>query len=225
MIVALPAEARSLGIRDTRPGACVRWREGWAAVSGIGPYNAMRAAERLLACGVTRLENWGVAGALDAGLASGDLLVPDRILYAHGDPGFEIDRNAGARLAAAFDESLRVRRGALWSVQQPLASEADKRSLAARSGALAVDMEAAPIAAVAARARLPFVAVKAICDPVTREVPGRIARTLGDRGVSMRMVAAIALGGPATWRATHALTRDFARARRTLAAAARLSAA
>lgn len=225
LIVALPAEARSMGMRDTRPGACVRWREGWAAVSGAGPYNAMRAAERLLACGVTRLANWGVAGALDADLAPGDLLVPDRILYAHGDPGFEIDRDAGARLATAFAKSLRVRRGALWSVQQPLASQADKRTLAARSGALAVDMEAAPIAAVAARAKMPFVAVKAICDPVTREVPRRIAQTIGDRGISMRMLAAITLGGPAVWQATYALARDFAQARRTLATAVRLSAA
>ncbi len=225
MIVALPAEARSLGLPRARPGSCVRWRLGWATVSGIGAHNAMRAAERLLACGVTRLDNWGVAGALDANLAPGDVLIPERVLYTHDDPGFATDQTANTRLADAFTGTLQVRRGPLWSVQHPVASASEKQTLAARSGAVAVDMEAAPIAAVAARARLPFVAVKAICDPAAREVPERIARTLGDSGVSLRMLAAIAFGGPATWSAARGLARDFARARAALAAASHLLAA
>lgn len=225
LIVALPAEARSIGLHASHAGTCVRWRDGWAVVSGIGPHNAMRAAERLLACGVTRFANWGVAGALDPALAPGDLLVPERVLYSQGDPGFAIDPAAGTRLAAALVGTLTVRRGALWSAQQPVASPADKQALAASSGALAVDMEAAPIAAIAARAHLPFVAVKAICDPVTREVPGRIAQALGDGGISWRILLAIVLGGPAIWRATHALSHDFGQARHALATAARLSGA
>lgn len=225
LIIALPAEARSIGLHALRVGTCMRWEHGWATVSGIGPHNAMRAAERLLSCGVTRLANWGVAGALDPALAPGDLLIPDRVLYADGDPGFDIDPATGTRLATTFTTSLRVHRGALWSAQQPLATSAAKQALATRSGARAVDMEAAPIAAVAARARLPFVVVKAICDPLTREVPERIARTLGDGAFSWRMLAAIAFGGPAVWHATRALSHDFTRARRTLAAAARLLAA
>jgi hypothetical protein len=38
------------------------------------------------------------------------------------------------------------------------------------------------------------------------------------------MVAAIVLGGPATWRAASALSRDYRRARRSLATAAALAA-
>jgi adenosylhomocysteine nucleosidase len=225
LLVALPAEARSLGLRRARPGACVRWRHGWATLSGIGAHNAMRAAERLLACGVTRLDNWGVAGALVAGLAPGDVLIPERIRYADGDPGFATDPAGSAFLVEAFAGALRVRRGVLWSAQHPVTSQTDRRTLAARSGAVAVDMEAAAVAAVAARAHLPFVAMKAICDPATRDVPGRIARTLGEGGVSLRMLAAIAFGGPATWSAARELARDFSRARAALATASRLLAA
>lgn len=224
LIVALPAEARSIGLHTTRAGTCVRWHHGWATVSGIGPHNAMRAAERLLACGVTQLANWGVAGALDPTLAPGDLLIPERVLYSHGDPGFTTDPAVGTRLVATLVGTLSPHRGALWSAQQPVASPADKQALAARSGALAVDMEAAPIAAIAARAHLPFVAVKAICDPLTREVPKRIAQALGDGGISWRMLVAIAFGGPAVWHATQTLSHDFAQARHALAAAARLAA-
>jgi adenosylhomocysteine nucleosidase len=226
LVVALPAEAHSLGVHGMHPGDCRRWHDGWIAVSGMGPHNAMRAAERLLACGIARLANWGVAGALDATLSAGDVLIPDRIRYTHDDPGFATDAAASARLVAALSTALRVRRGALWSTPQPVATPSEKRALAERSGAIAVDMEAAPVAAVALRAKLPFVAVKAICDPAARELPAGIVRALegADEGWSLRMVAAIALGGPGTWRAASALSRDYRRARRSLATAAALAA-
>lgn len=226
LVVALPAEAHSIGMRGMHPGDCARWRDGWIAVSGIGPHNAMRAAERLLACGVARLANWGVAGALDATLAAGDVLIADRIRYTRDDPGFVTDADASERLAATLSTALRVRRGTLWSTARPVATASEKQALAEHSGAIAVDMEAAPVAAVALRAKLPFVAVKAICDPAGRELPAGILRALdgADEGWSLRMVSAIAFGGPATWRAAHALSRDFRRARRSLATAAALAA-
>lgn len=226
LVVALPTEAHSIGVHGMHPGDCARWRGGWIAVSGIGPHNAMRAAERLLTCGVARLANWGVAGALDATLAAGDVLIVDRIRYARDDPGFATDADASEQLAAALSAALHVRRGTLWSAAQPVATPSEKRALAERSGALAVDMEAAPVAAVALRAKLPFVAVKAICDPAARELPAGIVRALdgADEGWSLRMVAAIVFGGPATWQATYALTRDFRRARRSLATVAALAA-
>ena len=226
LIIALPAEAHSIGVRGIGIGECARWRNGWVAVSGMGPHNAMRAAERLLACGVARLANWGVAGALTPDLITGDVLIPDHIGFMHHDAGFATDPALAAQLAELLSASLRVRRGLLWSAPQPVATRVDKQALATRSHALAVDMEAAPIAAVAARAKLPFVAVKAICDPVNRELPARMAGALegADRGWSLRMVSAIALGGPATWRAARTLARDFQHARRSLATAAALAA-
>ena len=226
LIVALPAEARSIGVRGVRPGGCARWRDGWLAVSGIGPHNAMRAAERLLECGVDRIANWGVAGALDDSLAPGDIVIPDRIRHAPDDPGFVTDPSARKRIIAACSGSLAVREGALWSAPEPLASQADKRAVAEHSGAIAVDMEAASIAAVAARAGLPFVAVKAICDPLDRELPRRIMRALdgGSGGPSWRMLSAIAFGGPPVWSAVRSLSQDFSQARRALTSAARLAA-
>lgn len=225
LVVALPAEARSMGVHGVHPGTCARWARGWIAVSGVGAHNAMRAAERLLACGITRLANWGVAGALDASLAPGDVMVPERVLYSIDDrQGFTTDPHGSARLLERLSTGVEVRRGTLWSAEQPVATRAEKHDIAERTGAVAVDMEAAAVAAVAARANLPFVAVKAICDPFERELPERIVHALGvEGGFSLDMLSAIALGGPATWRAARELAHDFSRARQALAAASRLA--
>jgi nucleoside phosphorylase len=225
LVVALPAEAHSLGVRGLGVGDCARWQHGWVAVSGIGPDNAARAAGRLLARGVERLANWGVAGALDASLSPGDVVIPERVRHADGGPGFTTDDEAAERLVAALSAHLPIHRGTLWSARHPIASATDKCALAEWSGAVAVDMEAAAIAAVAVRAGLPFIAVKAICDPVTRELPGTIVRAMGEAAGdrSLRMLMAIAFGGPASWRAARWLARDFAQARRALATAAALA--
>jgi nucleoside phosphorylase len=227
LVVALPAEARSVGAHGMHQGTCARWAQGWVAVSGVGHDNALRATERLLAHGVTRLANWGVAGALDASLAPGDVMIPERILYSADDrQGFSTDPQGCTRLREQLSASLEVHRGALWSAGQPVATRAGKHAIAERTGAVAVDMEAAAVAAVAARAHLPFVAVKAICDPFERELPERIVHALGvEGGFSLDMLSAIAFGGPATWRAARELARDFARARQALAAASRLAVA
>lgn len=225
VVIALPAEARSVGARGMRVGECKRWHDGWVALSGIGPHNAMRAAAQLVSRDVTVLANWGVAGALDPNLEPGDIVVPDCILYSMDDTGYVPDAGIAERLASILGGRLRVRRGILWSTYEAIAGGDAKRELAARSHALAIDMEAAPVAAVAQRHALPFVAVKAICDTADHDLPHGIADTLkqSDSGMSARMLGAIALGGPRAWNATRKLASDFARARRALTTAARLA--
>ena len=225
LVIALPAEARSIGVHGVRTGQCRRWRDGWVAVSGIGPHNAMRAANQLVMQGVAQLANWGVAGALAADLAPGDIVIPDRILHSIGDRGYEPDAEACQRLAAALSAKLKVSRGALWSAHEAVATGEAKRKLATRSRALVIDMEAAPVAAVAQRHALPFVALKAICDTAGQDLPEGIADTLeqSESGMSLRMLGAIALAGPQAWRATGRLAANFARARQALATAARLA--
>jgi adenosylhomocysteine nucleosidase len=226
LVVALPAEAGSLGAHRLGVGDCRRFGPGWIAVSGMGQHNAMRAAERLLAGGVARLANWGVAGALTDDLEPGDVLLPGRILYADDDPGFATDRETRTRLLGRFSSALHVRDGALWTAERPVTTRAARQTLAAHSGAIAVDMEAAGVAAVALRAGVPFVAVKAICDPAARELPARMAAVLdgASSALSWSLLRAIAFGGPATWHAARLLARDFTRARHALAAAAALAA-
>ncbi len=225
LVVALPAEAHCMGFSDVRTGECVRWRGGWFALSGTGPCKAAAAAERLLARSVRGLVNWGVAGALDPALRPGDVLIPDRVLEARDEAGFVPDSACCGRLVAALQGSMHVTRGALWSAAEPVTARADRRALAERSGAIAVDMEAAAVAGVAARANLPFAAVKAICDPLERELPVAAIRAFaGTNGaLEPHLLPRLLLGGPALWLDLARLARDFAAARRALAAAANIA--
>jgi adenosylhomocysteine nucleosidase len=52
-----------------------------------------------------------------------------------------------------------------------IATAAEKAALHRASNALAVDMESARAAVAAARARVPFVILRAIADPATRDLP------------------------------------------------------
>ncbi|KAJ0335512.1 hypothetical protein COL154_014411, partial [Colletotrichum chrysophilum] len=81
----------------------------------------MRAAERLVSHGATRLASWGVAGALDPSLAPGDIVVPEQIVYSATDEGCRCDAAAGTFIAGALAEHLRVHRGILWSTHQAIA--------------------------------------------------------------------------------------------------------
>lgn len=227
LIVALPAEARSVGVHGVPIGKCVRWKHGCVAISGVGFENATQAAQRLVACGVGTLANWGVAGALAPGLEPGDVVIPERICHVEGEAGYATDPTACRHLVDMLAATnLRIDRGKLWSAPQPVATCAEKHDLAARTGAVAVDMEAAAIAIVAAHSHLPFIAVKAICDSAARELPPRVVEAMegAEDGFSWRMLAAIVFGGAATWRAARELAHDFACARRSLATAAALAA-
>ncbi len=162
IVVALPAEARGL-----RAAGAARGAGGLhIVVAGIGSPRAGLAARRLVDAGARALLSWGVAGGLSDALAPGDLLLPERI-DAEGD-AWLVDAEWRAQLARQLPAATG---GRLWCSRSPVLSLPDKQALAAR-GMSAVDMESAAVAAVASMACLPFVAVKAICDPAGRAVPG-----------------------------------------------------
>jgi adenosylhomocysteine nucleosidase len=174
------------------------------ALSGARPELAKAGADRLVAAGCTHLLSYGVAGGLADGLAAGDLLLPGEIVTP-----------TGARLAvdqawhkAALDllGELKPDTGALAASDEAIASVAAKRSLAQRTGAVAVDMESHHIAQAAARAGLPFLVVRALADEAGQILPpaalvgvtpdgatnilavlGSLARNPGQLGALMRL--------------------------------------
>ena len=146
------------------------------SLSGIGKVNAALAASALVREGVSGIVNIGVAGALDASLSLGDVVICSETLYhdvwcgegnlpgqVQGLPArFAAD---GALLSLASSVLPSARLGACLTgdrfITEPSALEPLR---AAFPGALCVDMEAAAIAQVCHLGGVPFISIKIVSD-------------------------------------------------------------
>jgi len=142
-----------------------------AAASGADTARAAAIAERMVASGATALLSFGIAGALAPGLASGTVLLPRRILD-EGGGAYTVDRAWHARVRAAL-----VARG-IPAIEDDLLGAAllvtvreAKAELHRHTGTVAVDLESAAAAAVAARFGRPFLVVRAVADPADFDLP------------------------------------------------------
>lgn len=162
VIAAMPAEAAT-------------WR---TQACGVGMEAARAAAERQVADGARGLLAWGTAGALGERFEPGALLIYTAIVEREGGRVFTVD----PEIVRAI-ETLLGRLGCLTcrgaSSETPLSTQADKARLAEQSGAEAVDMESAAVAAVAVKHGLPFASVRAIVDPGGFSLPRSALAALG----------------------------------------------
>ena len=160
-------------------------------LSGMGAQAARSAAEGLQQQGATALVSFGVAGALDSNLKPGDLVLPDAI---HADELWPVDLTWRDRLRSALPLEMTVVNGMLAHSAVPLTDEKAKRDLAQATGACAVDMESAAVAQVAAAGGIPFIAVRAIIDPVHfSPPPALLSAVYPDGGVNPLRLTALLL--------------------------------
>ena len=143
--------------------------EIWVVKTGIGIERAANVARSVL--GQTRFDlvvSTGCAGALHDALGPGDLTVATSVMSA--TETFETDRDVRERMRTVAERAaLSPALGAVLCSPIVLATAAAKRAAAA-GGAIAVEMEGAPIASCAARAAIPFAAVRAILDAARSEL-------------------------------------------------------
>lgn len=219
IVVALPAEAATIlpgrpprgRSIDVRPGARMH-------ICGVGEERAGHAARALVAEGADGLLSWGTAGALVSGLAPGTLLLP----------GAVVDKT-GNRMAAdiAWLDGLQAAIGGavvhevLASVGRPIGDPTGRSALRRASGAVAVDMETAAVASVAAEQGLPWCAVRAIADPAGSRLPVAVQFAVDPWGAPQwpRFLAELALR-PVDLLALARLFRYFRAATEALARAA-----
>ncbi len=166
----------------------------------------------------------GLAGALSEELQPGDLVLADRLILDRERPGL-----APAMIAIApadlarFTAALRAQRikfatGAILTAAQILNDGGAKRGARARTGALAVDMESAAVAAEAHRCGLRFACVRAVLDTVDEEIVG--AELAGPDGEVRPLAAAgFVLRNPAAAIGLARMMRSLNRAAAALAAA------
>lgn len=186
LVTGLRAEARIVA-RAAGP-----WGTDVAVVcAAANAARAEAAAEALAGEGVAALASIGLAGALDESLASGALLLPQRILRA--GEAWDADPRWRERLVAAAGPAARAHGGPLAGSSDLILTPAEKRRLAAASGAIAVDMESAAVALVAARHGLPFVALRLVADRAGDRLPRAVAAAVGPDGRSRPLALALAL--------------------------------
>lgn len=145
--------------RETR----LHGRRWILAAHGPGPRLAGAAAETALdRCGGRAVVlSTGFCGALDPSLRAGDIFAARDVF----------DASVRRAFPAALPQSPRpFHQGLLWSQDRVAVSSQEKASLR-EHGAGAVDMEAAAVAAEAARRNAPFYCVRVVSDPAGETLP------------------------------------------------------
>lgn len=145
----------------------------------MGPDGAKAAAQVLVEAGACALVSWGSAGGLREEIPTGTLLVPTHVVTEQGEE-YTVDAPWRMRLEQAL--AAPCVSGLLCSSAQPLTSVAAKQQLQRHTGAQAVDMESAAIAAVAQANALPFLVVRAVADTAGMAVPHAALQALSTDG-------------------------------------------
>lgn len=182
IVVALPEELSTLTSKKIDKGCCVFITDNIVlAYSGAGADNARTASELLIAQGATQLISWGCAAALSETLKPGDLVLPDTLIDAEGNH-LDIHADWLGFAKNLLSASLKTYTGSLVESLSIVATAKDKKHLHTQTGAIALDMESIAIAKVARRHNLPFLAIRAIADPVNMDLPKAINHSLNNEG-------------------------------------------
>ena len=160
--------------------------------------------------------SFGVAGGLDPSLKSGDIVVATEVRA--GEARWLADLALKEDLIAGFGLGRRrIVRGRLAGAEQVVADRHLKEALHLETGAAAVDMESHIAAEYAAKAGLPFAALRVVSDPAHRALPPvAMAAIKPDGGIDLRQVMRSVARNPRTLRDLVASGIDFNRALRSL---------
>ena len=159
----------------------------------------------------------GVCGGLDPRLVPGDLVLPTRVLGAGLE---ELPVSSAAHARALALAGPRVETGMLVTSASVLATPEDKAALRGATGAVAVDMESAPIVTAARAAGAAALVVRGVSDGAGASVPAALSALVSPEGrVRGGRALVLALTRPQTLPRALALRRD---SRLALAAVARV---
>ncbi len=150
-------------------------REVLVVTGGIGPRRTRQTMERFTDVPFAAVLSVGCAGALVAGLTTGQLiLAPDVRMLSAGArlERFPIDPRllVHARTAAS-QAAVPVAEGPLFTSVKVLFTPEDKARHGEVTGAIAVEMESGVHASFASTRGLPFLALRVILDPVGMALP------------------------------------------------------
>lgn len=225
IVVALPQELCTLTSQKIVKGQSVFLSKTLVlAYSGAGASNAEMAATLLIEQGATRLISWGCAGALNVSLQSGNLLLADTLIDAEGTT-LEVDalwhrqvRTELEKLLALSNKSgFVLHSGTLLESKILVSTSRDKQQLHQQTKAIALDMESIAIAKVAKAHALPFLAIRAIADPVTMDLPAAVSYAFNEQcDVELGKLLRFLLTHPSELKGLITLGQHFSAAKKTL---------
>jgi adenosylhomocysteine nucleosidase len=171
IVAALATEARALTPTIRHRGTPFALDDGTLLnVSGIGEAAATRAAMLLVDQGADALVSFGLAGGLDPALTPGKIFLPAEVFVAEAG-GLATSSAWRDRVAFALVELRPVAGGRLLTSANAITAIGVKETMFRETGALAVDMESAAVARIAASRQLPFIAARVIVDTAADALP------------------------------------------------------
>jgi adenosylhomocysteine nucleosidase len=224
VVAALTLEARTLGPPIRRSDGLFALRDGTlVAVSGMGSAAAASAATALVEAGAVALVSWGLAGGLDPALRAGAICLP-RVVVSRDGTVFATDLHWRELLTTAVAARCSVVGGKLLSSDLVIEDIAGKATAFRETCAVAVDMESAAVASIAAAHRLPFIAVRVIVDTAADVLPRAVmAATRAGRVRILRLILEVGCR-PRDIAPLIRLATRYRRARQALTAVARTGA-
>lgn len=213
IVCGLKSEAAA--VRASMKAAGVEEKKVKIGVSGANAARAEEIAQGFLDAGARAIISAGLCGGLDPALKTGDVILGERVVSAQGDIVI-----ADKKLAAAAGK-FAPRHVAIFGSDEIVDSVEKKKALFQRYAAETVDMESHGAARAAARAGVPFIAIRVVADAAARALPKAALRAVTKSGgvnvmnVFVECVKApqqfeeIAMLGRDSGAATEALRRDF----------------
>ena len=144
----------------------------------------------------------------------GCLILPERIIGANGEI-HQVSTEWHRRLYQALESKHPVRTEALVESDAIVKTSAEKRALAKRTQAAATDMESAAQARLAKDYGLPFIAIRAIVDTPSTDIPENVLKALDPEG-NINLWKLLSSTMPADWIKIVRLGIQFNAAQRTL---------
>lgn len=223
IVAALRSEARCLAKLPSTAAGVVQLPSGTLLyIAGMGAKQAHAAAELLIARGATALLSWGSAGGLQPKLLPGNLILPKTVSYPKKGI-FSTDHGWHNRLVTRLANHLDIHTESLAQSHTVLRNPAEKFDFGKQEDAIAVDIESGSVAEVADEKNLPFMAIRAIADPLEQNIPPSALTAIDERGRlrPFHLLGTLARR-PADFLLLNQLRRNFSAARTALTTVARL---
>ncbi len=118
----------------------------------------------------------GLSGALIPEMDIGHIVVGDSLIYESGNPEISL------RLDMSDDVEHGLHVGKLCTADRIIRTREEKRELHAKTGAIAVDMESLAVAKVCKARSTGFMAIRAISDDLSEDLPPEVLAIFGPKG-------------------------------------------